>query len=71
MVACTQVIAENFLSGLFYFYFRIFPFVAADAVTQEEQAKKEDGEKNIAEVPNPVYYKNFFSPPVETEGECI
>lgn len=37
--------------------------MAADAVTKKEQTKIEKKKDE-----SPVYYDNFFSPPVETEG---
>lgn len=61
---------------------RIIPFVAADAVLEEEDGENKDDVDRPTPYPaqdkhrptdKPLYYKvshpNRFSPPVETEGE--
>jgi len=47
--------------------FRIFPFVAADALPNEKDTKVTEAEEKVDHALPPTFYPGF-SPPSETEG---
>lgn len=53
--------------------YRIYPFVAADAVTKDKQPSKipnyDPNSIKRTDVGNTDFYKDYFSPPKETEGK--